>query len=490
MKIISVSKHTIMNDAVKLTMSKIIAFMISLITAMLLSRFRTLKEYGTYSQIILVMNLTISIFMMGLPNSINFFLARAEDGKEKGRFLSVYYSLSTILSFFTGLILIISAPLIVDYFNNPFIKNFIYVLAILPWTKIILSSIDNILIVYKKTTCLMVFRILNSMFLLLIIWIVEVFNWGFGMYMFLFLIVEVVFTFIVYIIVKNMAGKIKICFDNKMIKTILKFSLPIGLGNIAGTLKAQLDKLVIAGFYDTEQLAIYTNAAREMPITFIVSSITAVLMPRIVCLLKKEDKYNAIRLWSDSISFSYLIICFFSIGIFTYAPEVMTLLYSEKYVSGVPVFRVYSLVLLFRCTYFGIILNSAGKTRAILHSSALALVSNIILNFIFYYLFGFIGPAIATLVATLLSATYLLYATTKTIKIPFKNIFPWKKILYITALNIGFGIAFSLFKQLIPLEQTFGEVIESIILGLIWGFVYILLTFKFMRTKWQALNKG
>jgi O-antigen/teichoic acid export membrane protein len=221
-------KQSIASDAVKLTTSKFITLLISLVTAMLLSRFRTLEEYGTYSQIMLVISLTTTIFMLGLPNSINYFLARTEDPIERNRFLSVYYTFSTILSFIAGLVLVISAPLIVRYFDNALIKNFIYVLAIYPWARIIQSSIDNVLIVYKKTNHLMAFRIINSIFLLLIIIIVEAFNWGFAMYMALFIVVEAVFAVIVYILVKNIAGNIKIYFDKTLIRTIMNFSLPIG----------------------------------------------------------------------------------------------------------------------------------------------------------------------------------------------------------------------------------------------------------------------
>ena len=87
-----------MSDAVKLSVSKIIANGLMLVSAMLLARIRTLEENGTYSQLMLVINLAASIFMMGLPNSINFFLAKAERKEDQNYFLSVYYTLSTLLS--------------------------------------------------------------------------------------------------------------------------------------------------------------------------------------------------------------------------------------------------------------------------------------------------------------------------------------------------------------------------------------------------------
>ena len=70
-------------DVIYLTVSRIGVSLIGLATSMLLARFRTLDEYGTYSQIIMVTDLVATILLLGLPNSINYFLAKAETVKEK-----------------------------------------------------------------------------------------------------------------------------------------------------------------------------------------------------------------------------------------------------------------------------------------------------------------------------------------------------------------------------------------------------------------------
>ncbi len=483
-------KPSLAADAVKLTTSKIITMAISMISTMLLSRFRTLEEYGTYSQILLIINLVSTVFIMGLPSSINYFLAQTNDVKERKRFLSAYYSLSTTLGFLTGLALILSTPLIVKYFDNPLIKGFIYVLAIFPWAEITLSSIDNILIVYRKTSYLMTFRILNSLFLLLIILMTRLFKWNFETYMALFVGVEAFFALSVYLLVRKIAGNIELSLNINLIKRIMRFSIPIGLATVAGTLKKELDKLVIAGFYDTESLAIYTNAAREMPVVVIVSSVTAVLLPQMVKMLKRDKKNEAVSLWGDATLFSYIIISFLATGFFVYAPDVMSLLYSEKYISGSSVFRVYAVVLLFRSTYFGMVLNSIGKTKIIFYSAVLSLISNLILNFLFYYIWGFVGPAIATLVATSVSAVYQLMATSKEMEISFSHIFPWKEIGYITIVNVCLGGLFALVKYFLPWERPLGEVVESIFLGVIWGIIYFLINYRLLKTKWKTLSSN
>lgn len=50
-------KSSLGGDAVQLTLSKVISLAVSMLTTALLSYFRTYTEYGTYSQLLLVVNL-------------------------------------------------------------------------------------------------------------------------------------------------------------------------------------------------------------------------------------------------------------------------------------------------------------------------------------------------------------------------------------------------------------------------------------------------
>lgn len=481
-------RRSIGSDALKLTISKLITMAIALVNAMLLSRFRTLEEYGTYSQLLLIINLATTFFMLGLPNSINYFLAREDTKEGKQKFLSVYYSLSTILSILTGLILVLSAPILIRYFDNPLLKNYVYFLAIFPWTKIIMSSIEHVLIIYNKAKYIMVYKISNSIAVVAIIIFVQFLKMAFPLYIMLYLIVESIFAVVVYILVKKLSQRLYFSLDRKLIGSILKFSIPIGLASMVGRLSIELDKLVIGRFFTTEELAIYTNAARELPVAIISSALTAVLMPHLVRLLKENKNKSAVELWGYSITLSYIFISLVSFGVFTYATDVMTLLYSSKYISGSNVFRIYTLVLLLRVTYFGMILNSKGKTKFIFYSSLLSLILNLVLNYIFYKLFGFIGPAIATLLSIAIVQFAQLIATSKIVNITIRSIFPWKELAKITLINVVFSIAFFNLKSIVNLEYVFGSVGESLVMGLIWGTLYIGIMYKKIKISWNYLN--
>ena len=166
----------------------------------------------------------------------------------------------------------------------------------------------------------------------------------------------------------------------------------------------------------------------------------------------------------------------------------MTILYSDKFLPGVSVFRIYTLNLILRCTYFGMILNAYGKTKKIFLCSILSLIFNAVLNPLLYYILGITGPALATFISILLVLLLQLKMTSKEANIPFKKIFPWDKAFVVLATNIMFAVAFYFVKKYVRLDETIGENLESIILGIIWFVLYFIVMKNRIVKCWRLLN--
>lgn len=475
-------------DALLLTVSKVLTMCISMVISMLLARLRTLEEYGTYSQMLLVINLFSSIFMLGLPNSINYFLGGAENREQQQRFLSVYYTASTALTILLGAALVCGIPLIEGYFRNPGIRTFAFFLAIYPWANLISSSISNVLVAYRRTKLLMVFYLVQSILLLGIVLVVQLLGLGFRDYMICLTALFTLLALSVYCISSRMCGGIRIVVDWNLMVQILKFSIPLGLASIVGTLSAEIDKLLIGKLMSTAEMAIYSNAAKELPVAIVASSFTAVLMPRLVKKLKQGKYLESMDMWADAAELSLIVMGLVVCGIFTYAEDVVELLYSAKYLPGVPVFRVYTLILVLRITYFGIILNSLGRTRDIFYCSIGALALNATLNPLLYLCMGMIGPAVATFLSILLVNTFQLYLTSRYTAVPFRKVFPWYRLFRVLCINAAFGMVFLLIKRILPGEVWLGSIGESIALGLVWAAAYFLLMKKRVGRLWRNLN--
>jgi O-antigen/teichoic acid export membrane protein len=473
------------SSAAWLTITKFINLGISMVTAMLLSRFRTLGEYGTYSQLIMVGTITTTIFMMGLSGCINYFLSRAKDKNEQSIFLSNFYTISTIISIVSGITLLIISPSIAEYFDNPFILSFVYVLAILPWLNIVGGSIDNVFVIFNKIGMLSFYRIGHSVSTLTVVLLTVVFAWSFEKFLFVFIGVQMIFTIAVYIIVGTLIDKFRPRLDKKLIKEIMFFSFPLGIAYTVGTFHVETDKLMIGYLYDTETLAIYTNAAREMPITIVVASILAVITPLLVRFIKDHQYESAVKLWRNATAFSYIFLCFFACILFAFAPEIISILYSDQYLKGVEVFRISSIKILLQVTNYAILLIALGKTKYVFYSSMLSLILNISLAYLFFLLFGLNGFAIATVLSTALIAFLQLYYSSIKVKIPIKSIFPWKETFFITLINVFICIALIILKIL---NQYMNEYILMGILIPTSALVYFVLMKKKIINKWNYLN--
>lgn len=293
---------------------------------------------------------------------------------------------------------------------------------------------------------------------------------------------------------KKLVKTLKLLLSIKIIKEILVFSIPMGLASVVGTLNTELDKLVIGRFFTTEEYAIFANAAKELPVTILATSLTAVLLPRFVRLIDQKCVDEAIKLWKYAASLSFCFMTLIVGGFFTFAPDIMSLFYSEKYVTdgGVLVFRIYSLILLFRALYWGIILNATGQTKFVFYSSLLTLGLNLIGNIVSCYFIGFTGPAISSLVVIAIMACIQLWFSCRIINYKFSKVLPWKTIFTYIIETIIFSCIFATVRYKLIVNMNLNRsvlIIISMALGVVWTLVYVWINKKDIIMNWKKLNK-
>ena len=100
-----------------------------------------------------------------------------------------------------------------------------------------------------------------------------------------------------------------------------------------------------------------------------------------------------------------------------------------------------------------------------------------------------IGPAIATFLAILFIQLLQLRMTAVTVGLRFTEVFPWKQIAKISCINFALACLFHLIKKVLPLNIVIGEVMESLLLGVIWSILYFCVMKKDLLDRWQRLNQ-
>ncbi len=487
--------NNIGKDSLILTVSQFMVLGINMLNVMLLSRFRTLEEYGTYSQIIMVCTIVITFFSAGFSQCINYFLGKSESFEEKKKFIKSYYGVVTFIGMAGGLVTLVLLPLIQRYFGNAAMAKYWYVLLFYPISHILNAGIDRFFISYRRSKLLLVFRLSHSFLILGEAVLAIVLGLSFYQYMMIYTAAEVVFSAFTYLWIKKITGVLPFGFNKETVKEILVFAIPMAFASLVSTINTEMDKLIIGGLTDTETLAVYANAARELPFYIFSTSISSITMPFIVKKVSKKNYSDAMELWRKSINLSFYFMCFCVSVLFTFAPQVISVLYSDKYLTGTNVFRIYSLALLFRVTYYGMVLNSMGRTKAILRASVATMVINLVLDVVLYKLLGFIspeaallGPAIATLLSVSVMNMYQLVLTKRLINVRFNDIYPIKPMSKIMLLNVVLSAVFFAVQQTAFRLVDYNRNVISIIIGAVWVATYALLVFKPVKALWKELN--
>ena len=481
-------KSSLRRDTFFLTFTKLVTMVINMLCVMLLSRFRTLEEYGTYSQLILVTTLMSTLMSVGLPNSITYFLKKTEDSKDKKKFVSHYYIITLVISIFLGLAVFFFRGFIGRYYNNSAVTNYGFFLLLYPFTIITAESLNYLLVSYKKTALLVVYQLIRSVALILDVIVINVVDGSFFDYMMVLIIIEILYSIMVYVtafvIVKGFSFKLSIPY----LWSILKFSLPIGLAYALGTITSYLDKIMISHWFSTEDYAVYANAAKELPIAFIAFATAGALMPRIVQMLTKKENSSAYSIWKSTLEFNFIILSLMVFGLICFSREAIVFLYSDKYLSGRVVFCIYTGIVLLRSAQFGMLLIAKGKTKKIFYVSVIVLALNVILNFVFIKLFGFVGPAIATAIVSILEIVLILGFTKREFNVCIKELIPFKTIISVVIASFSFALVFSKFKDCLPLDRYIGSVFESVILGLVWALIYLFVFRKKLIECWKKMG--
>ncbi|MBO4848116.1 MAG: glycosyltransferase [Clostridia bacterium] len=467
-----------LTDSVKMTIAQVLTLGVNMINVMLLSRFRTVEEYGTYSQMIMVSAIIIIFFASGFSQCVHFFLANERNELKRAQFIKTYYAITTVCSMIGGLLSVLLIPLFVRYFGNGALKEYGFFLCIYPISKILNDGADRFFVIYKRTGQLILFKARYAIATLAIIIVALILKWPFKTYMMAFCAAELVLGLTVYWFIYRISGVKPFGFDKETFKKIMRFAAPLGVAALVSIINKELDKLVVGGLTDTTTLALYTNAAKELPIVVFATSIATVVMPHVVKHYQNGETGRALEAWRSSVKLASIIMCFFCTALFAFAPQVISVLYSDKYLDGTGLFRIYLISELFGLTYYWMILNAENKTKTILLTSVANMVINLVLDLVLFKLIGLSGPAWATVISIAAVNMLLLFITKRDLGVRFTDVYPVAFIFQYLVLNAALGAAFWLIQQFALRTIPMNGNLLSVLLGVVWLGVYYLIVRK------------
>ena len=429
-------------DAVLLMFIKLVTMALGLTVTRLLSQYLSYHDYGTYSQILLVVNTVASVTILGMVDGTNFFYCREEDPQKREGYVSTIFTLQCMVSTAAGcVVMCLSTPLCV-HFDNADVAKLLIFAASLPLMQNLISMLQVLVVSVGKARLLAARNLIVSVTRLGVVLLVIAFSGNVAVILLATLLMDLAqIGLFGWMLRKNGCPMGFKAVNFRLFKEIFRYCAPMAVFTVISTLNRDLDKYLIGMVTDTETLAVYANASKVLPFDIIMTSFTTVLIPEITRRVAARQKASAAELYKAFLEFTYIATGILCCAALASAPQLMELLYSEKYLSGLTVFILYILVDLLRFTNITLVLCVAGKTQQLMFLSFGTLAVNAVLNVVLYRLIGLPGPALATLLVTLATGILILHLSARVLDTRLSRLFELKRlavfVLLSTAATLG-----------------------------------------------------
>ncbi len=248
---------------------------------------------------------------------------------------------------------------------------------------------------YKARTYLMVLPNLSAMMISVILILIFFHDNRFWARIIPGSIVKSLFAIIALIICYSKSHRL---YDKQYLKYALNISVPLVFHGVALGVLSQSDRTMITWLADASQTGIYSLIYNfSMIATVVTNALEGVWIPWFITRLK-IGKYGDIGHAMSRYSF---LICTLICCIMLVGPEVVKVMASEKYWSGIKVIPplVVSNYIIFLYTLFVNVEHYHKKTIFISVNTIIAAIINISLNYFFIPRYGYVAAAYTTLIS-------------------------------------------------------------------------------------------
>ena len=450
--------------ALYISIGKIAAMVAQFVMPMFLTRYLSKADYGTYAQFYLVQGFLGSILCFGIQSNPYYFYPGSSELRKK----HIIWNTFLLLLLFG---VVGSSALFIPFVNEWLLKNetlnnllpivLASVIFFIPTNLIdalaVVKNNKSLAVVYHPAS--IIIKIIAVISFALIFKSIEAIIGSILLLNIIMFLIVLICVIKFYPIKKNEKP-----ISLPLLKEQLKYAIPFGVAVILSTTCNQVDKIMCVNYLTVEEYAIYSVAFFGIPgVMQIYDSLCLVNIMNMSAAYKEGAIETVKSLYKrfvvQTLSFSLPVIgivCLFS-------PQIITFLFSEKYIDSVPFFRLYVLTFILGMVGSGTILRAVGKTRLSMRAFALSTIICIPLTFFAIREYGIWGAISCAMINTMLPKIFQIAFECKALKTPVKEYFPFRDIARITFITGGLII------PIIAVNTYFNlNILTCIILSLIY----------------------
>ena len=340
-------------------------FSFAIVSSMILSRFLSKIDYGTYKQVIYVYNTLLTIFTVGLPQAFGYFLPRVKRREGRSLVMKITYVLFAMGLLFS-FILIFSAKEVSAILKNPDLIHALKIFSPVPFLLLPTMGIESIYSTYRKSHVAAIYTLITRLILLIsVITPVILFGQGYEEALYGFVLASFINCIIALYLKNKPFPKSNKQKSDISYRDIFKFSLPLLFASLWGMVINSSDQFFISRYFGTEIFADFSNGAIELPfVGMIISACSTVLYP----VFSKFDhegvdpKTVIYPIWKTVFRKTALLIYPLVVFCWVFADEIMGILYGTRYESSGIYFKIKLIANIFTLVAYAPVILSIGKT--------------------------------------------------------------------------------------------------------------------------------
>ena len=449
---------------VALSIGSGLAMVVSLLTGVVFARYLTQEGLATYRQALLAYNFVTPLLTLALPQALYFFLPKHPD-RDRSVLLTNVLMLTALGALFSLALALGGSQLLARRFNNPALRDVMRIFTLYPLFVFPAGALSACLVSKERVTMLTAFTLLSQITLAAATITACLIHQDPG----LLLAVTVGVAFVT--LVPTLVLMSRACttgpwrFDPAMGWSMIKYTIPLGLSGLLGTLALQMAGVIVSSLRPPGEFAVFSIGSVEIPLIVIVTgSISTVILADMARYCQARDYANALGLFRTAAIRSSVILLPAMMFLLVAARPFIEGLYSSKYQGSVVVFQLYLLLLPIRVVYYGPALMALGRTQQVLWRSIGDFALTGLLCLVFVKWFGYLG-AVAALLVTIYawSVPFNLYFISKGFGVRARDVLPIRDLIHIGVLAAIPTVLASAWR-LLPHVPRLGQLVFAFVL--------------------------
>ncbi|HSK69851.1 MAG TPA: oligosaccharide flippase family protein [Candidatus Limnocylindria bacterium] len=409
-----------------LTAAALVVNLGKLALSVILARILTVTDLAAYNQTLLAYQTFIPVLGLGIPQAMIYLLSRNE-GRVKALVNECFILLLGAGAVYALFIALGGRYFLAERVNNPLVAD------ILPWMipLALLTSADLIrtpvLVHQNRITFGVWYSAVSTVFRVACVIVAVLFARSAGpaitAYSLSFAFASAAGLAVVYRLLPAGLGRIRL----RSLPGILKVALPLGVSGILAAFSRDLAKWVVSVMRTPEEFAVFSYGAMELPfVSTLTGVIGTVVIVDMVRFAKEGRMQDAVRLFRRTAEVTSYVI-FPMMAFFLVAAEPFyRVLYTDRMLGAVPVFRIYLFLLPARTVQYNSLLIALGLSRGVMYRSMLGLAADAALSLLLVGAMGPVGASVASLLATYLVILPVnLYLISKSTGVHWKRVLPF-----------------------------------------------------------------